>query len=350
MRYDPALIYRAFLASRYVLPPELRRKNLDQASDSKLNNLQTHSACRDLYNHSLIAVSVWFDYSQKNPSQRCTVRYLSAMTVLTFPSVCGKPDKALLVGNGEIHGGHAQPPPPFNPKFVETGDGGLPNAAKNSTNSSGKMVGFRIHERQLIGFRMAKISTILVLFLLILYFAVDALCRDYVHAIQRKQLETVDEAAVPSKSYSSYADAENDMLLMPTSPPPSSGDFAISMVNTPEVIMKTVSRIVFEKSARFLDDFDINITAIVDFENQRCYIMPLLRYSTEPQALLDMLIDLTPADDSMNIHKILSSFHIVQPAIENLSDYGIYISKDCADYPTFKLEKDKATDSPQEVN
>jgi len=278
------------------------------------------------------------------------------MTVLTFPSVCGKPDKPLLVGVGEIHCGHTQPSPPFDPKFVETGDGGLPNVAKNSTKRSDKKVGFYIHERQRFAFKLAKISAILLMFLLILYFSVDALCKAYVHDIQQKQLETMDEAAVPCKSYSSYADAENDMLLLPellpTSPPPSPKNLIISMViNPPEVIIKKVPRIVINKSARFLHDFDINITAIVDFENHRCYIMPLLRNSVEPpESLLDMLVKMSAGYYNMDINKILSSFQMVQPAINNLSDYGMYISKDCADYPTFKLEKDKTTDSPEEVN
>jgi len=273
------------------------------------------------------------------------------MTVLTFPSVCGKPDKAPLIGVEEVHRGQTQPPPPYHPKFVETGDGGLPNAAKNNS----KKVGVCIHhsaERSRIMFKMVKISAILLSFLLILYFSVDALCKAYVHDIQQKQQDTVDEAAVPCKSYSSYADAESDMLLLPellpTSPPPSSKNLVISMViNPPEIIIKKVPRIVINKSARFLHDFDINITAIVDFENQRCYIMPLLRNSVEPpESLLDMLVKMSTGYYSMDVNKILSSFRIVQPPINNLSNYGVYISKDCADYPTFKLEKDIVTDSP----
>lgn len=30
---------------------------------------------------------------------------------------------------------------------------------------------------------------------------------------------------------------------------------------------------------------------------------------------------------------------VVKPAIEDLSEYGIYIANDCKDYPTYKLEK-----------
>lgn len=30
---------------------------------------------------------------------------------------------------------------------------------------------------------------------------------------------------------------------------------------------------------------------------------------------------------------------VVKPAIKDISEYGIYIAKDCQDFPTFKLEK-----------
>lgn len=29
---------------------------------------------------------------------------------------------------------------------------------------------------------------------------------------------------------------------------------------------------------------------------------------------------------------------VVKPAIEDLTEYGIYIAKDCAGYPTYRLE------------
>jgi len=136
--------------------------------------------------------------------------------------------------------------------------------------------------------------------------------------------------------------------LLPSSPPPSSKDMVISMVINPvEGIIRKVPKITINKSTRFLHDFSINITGIVDFENQRCYVMPLLRNSVEPpDSLYDMLLKMSSGYYSVDINKILSNFHMVKPAITNLSDYGMYISKDCADYPTFKLEKDVATDSP----
>ncbi|XP_022174052.1 uncharacterized protein LOC111036356 [Myzus persicae] len=281
------------------------------------------------------------------------------MTVLTFPSVGGKSDKAPLIGDEEVHHGQTQPPPPYHPKFMETGEGGLPNT-KNNNNGRARVVGACLHhsaEYRRLVHKMGKITVIMLAFILVLYFSIDTLCKAYVQDIQHKQQqETAEDAAVPCKSYSSYADAESDMLLLPellpSSPPPSSKNLVISMVINPsEGIIKKVPQIVINKSARFLHDFDVNVTGIVDFENQRCYVMPLLRNSVEPpESLLDMLVKMSSGYYSMDINKILSNFRMVKPAINNLSDYGMYISKDCADYPTFKLEKDITTDSPLEVN
>lgn len=35
----------------------------------------------------------------------------------------------------------------------------------------------------------------------------------------------------------------------------------------------------------------------------------------------------------------MHNMRVVKPAIEDLTEYGIYIVNDCAGYPTYKLEK-----------
>ncbi|XP_026818093.1 integral membrane protein 2B-like [Rhopalosiphum maidis] len=271
------------------------------------------------------------------------------MTILTFPPVGGKLDKVPLIGDAEVRHGQTQAPPSYHPKFLETGDGGLPNS-NNSDNDDDAPVKTCYYSspeyRQGIQ-KMVRITAILFGVLLILYFAIDTLCKSYAQELQQKQQDTVteDDATVPYKSYSSYAAAESDMLSLPSSPEPS--NVVIYVYTDPS--LETVSKepITISKSARFLHDFSINITGIIDFESQRCYVMPLLRNSVEPpESLYDMLVKMSSGYYSMDINKILSNFCMVKPAISDLSDYGLYISKDCADYPTFKLEKDIVTESP----
>jgi hypothetical protein len=284
------------------------------------------------------------------------------MTVLTFPPVGGKPDKVPLIGDGQT-----QPPPSHHPKFLETGHCGLLNT-NNNDNDDGGSVKTRYYGspeyRQGIQ-KMAKITAILFGVLLVLYFTIDTFCKSYAQELQQKQQDTVteDDSTVPYKSYSSYAAAESDVLSLPSSPaaesdmlslpsspePPTPENVVISVYisSALEEAMDKEPQIIISKSARFLHDFSINITGIIDFESQRCYVMPLLRNSVEPpQSLYDILVKMSSQYYSMDFNKILSDYRMVMPAITDLSDYGLYISKDCADFSTFKLEKDVVTESP----
>lgn len=102
---------------------------------------------------------------------------------------------------------------------------------------------------------------------------------------------------------------------------------------------KEVQPIIITKSARFIHDFSVNITGIVDVEGQRCYVMPLMRNSVSPPiSLYDLLFKMSSGYYSMDIKKVIGHMQIVKPALKDLSNYGLYISKDCADYSTFKLE------------
>ncbi|KAF0770264.1 integral membrane protein 2B-like [Aphis craccivora] len=285
------------------------------------------------------------------------------MTVLTFPSVGAKPDKVPLIDDAEVRGqDKTRPPPMFHPKFLEAGGvGSLPH-------SNGKPFIPRIHpctEYKRMAEKMTRITTIVVGIMLILYFTIDTLCKSYVQDIQQKHQATEDEAAAaaavaaaasaaePYKSYSSYAAAESDMLTMPSpsSPDPDSQIITLfSMVIKGDRPVKTLPKappIIVNKSARFVHDFSINITGIIDVENRRCFVMPLLRnYVHPPEALFELLYRMSSGYYSVDINKILSDYRMVQPAINDLSDYGLYISKDCADFATYKLEKDVVTESP----
>lgn len=93
-------------------------------------------------------------------------------------------------------------------------------------------------------------------------------------------------------------------------------------------------------SARFIHDFSSNVTGIVDVEGKRCFVMPLNRSSVlPPKSLYDLLFKMSSGYYAVDTSNIMHNMRIIKPAIEDLSEYGIYISKDCANYPTYKLEK-----------
>jgi len=268
------------------------------------------------------------------------------MTVLTSPSINGKPDKEPLNGNEKDHHGQTQPPPTYHPKFLETGDGGLPNTKKKILGvCSGniKCIHQTVEYRGLM-IKMCKMTAIMLLFLLVLYFAIDTICKSYVQEIQKQQ-DTKDDAAVPCKSYTSYADAESDMILRPENYPSTSRNMNFTTENP--AALKNVSDFTIKDSALFFHDFATNITSIVDSESHHCYIMPLLRTNfKEPESLDDMLHKMSTGYYAVDISHILSNFHLVLPAIANISDYASYIARDCVGYPTYELERDIPMDYP----
>lgn len=100
------------------------------------------------------------------------------------------------------------------------------------------------------------------------------------------------------------------------------------------------SPVTITRSARFIHDFSANVTGIVDVAGKRCFVMPLVRDAVSPpSSLYDLLLKMSSGYYTVDIERILDSMRVVKPAVEDLSDYGVYISNDCANYATFKLEK-----------
>lgn len=42
---------------------------------------------------------------------------------------------------------------------------------------------------------------------------------------------------------------------------------------------------------------------------------------------------------AVDTSNVMHNMRVVKPAIQDLTEYGIYIAKDCAGFPTYKLEK-----------
>ncbi|KAL4134904.1 hypothetical protein QTP88_006592 [Uroleucon formosanum] len=93
-------------------------------------------------------------------------------------------------------------------------------------------------------------------------------------------------------------------------------------------------------SARFIHDFSANVTGIVDIDGKRCFIMPLNRSAVlPPQSLYDLLFKMSSGYYTIDTSNVMHDMRVVKPAIQDLTEYGIYIAKDCAGFPTYKLEK-----------
>jgi len=91
---------------------------------------------------------------------------------------------------------------------------------------------------------------------------------------------------------------------------------------------------------RFIHEFDSNKTAIVDQTGMRCFIMPLDRERIlPPKSMYDMIEKMWKGYYTVNTKRVRESMRIVEPAIDDLSDFGEYIQQECQGKTTYLLEK-----------
>jgi len=91
---------------------------------------------------------------------------------------------------------------------------------------------------------------------------------------------------------------------------------------------------------RFIHEFDSNKTAIVDQTGMRCFIMPLDRERIlPPKSMYDMIEKMWKGYYTVNTKRVRESMRIVEPAIDDLTDFGEYIQQECQGKTTYLLEK-----------
>lgn len=300
------------------------------------------------------------------------------MTVLTFPTTGSKSDKVPLVDDVDHQEQAAPLPPPLcHPKLIESGEAGLlKDSLVPDVGTSNEFVGYRT-----LLFRTVRNVILLLAVGTVVMYSSNVLCKAFkkdnkphVEKIMEQRDGDIRDSTRLYKSYTSYADAESEMLSMPPSSPTDNdydqrlgldpmedayrkldyrnfilnkqtpvGSDIISMYNQNfEIEHKDskISPLIITKSARFIHDFSVNITGIIDVEGQRCFVMPLVRKALSPPiSLYDLLFKMSSGYYSTDLKKFMGNMRVVEPPVTDLSAYGLYISKDCVDYSTFKLEK-----------
>eukprot|EP00918_Siedleckia_nematoides_P086288 GHVU01189924.1.p1 GENE.GHVU01189924.1~~GHVU01189924.1.p1 ORF type:complete len:275 (+),score=35.61 GHVU01189924.1:57-881(+) len=92
------------------------------------------------------------------------------------------------------------------------------------------------------------------------------------------------------------------------------------------------------RRATILHDFDKNYTAIVDQDDNRCFILPLNRSLVKPpRDFWDLLLKLKTGYYLPDAHVIRIKYQVVQPPIINLAPFGYYIWHECSKYDTYRL-------------
>lgn len=94
------------------------------------------------------------------------------------------------------------------------------------------------------------------------------------------------------------------------------------------------------RRGRYIHDFSMNITGIVDLEEDRCFIIPLNRSMVyPPQNLADLVLKLRSGFYEVDTEIVRETYHVETPAITDFRSLGLYIARECGNLPTYRLKK-----------
>ncbi len=94
-------------------------------------------------------------------------------------------------------------------------------------------------------------------------------------------------------------------------------------------------------SGRYLHDFRVNKTAIVDRAGGRCFVMPLDRNEVpKPRSILDIINHMSDGTYELDIKQIRHRTRAILPPVENsLEEFGFFIFRACEGKTIYRLEK-----------
>ncbi|XP_076238000.1 uncharacterized protein LOC143181480 [Calliopsis andreniformis] len=94
------------------------------------------------------------------------------------------------------------------------------------------------------------------------------------------------------------------------------------------------------RQGRFVHDFNINKTGIIDIDGQNCFVMPLNRQKVlPPRNMYDLLRKMYNGYYEVNTEIVRETMKVVKPPITNLSIVGTFIARECQNLPTYMLRK-----------
>lgn len=94
------------------------------------------------------------------------------------------------------------------------------------------------------------------------------------------------------------------------------------------------------RQGRFIHDFSINKTGIIDIDGESCFVMPLNRQTVlPPRNMYDLLRKMYNGYYEVNTQIVRETMKVITPPITDLSVVGTYIARECQDFPTYMLTK-----------
>ncbi|XP_076183298.1 uncharacterized protein LOC143154998 [Ptiloglossa arizonensis] len=94
------------------------------------------------------------------------------------------------------------------------------------------------------------------------------------------------------------------------------------------------------RQGRFIHDFNINKSGIIDIDGQRCFVMPLNRQRVvPPRNMYDLLRKMYKGYYEVDTEIVRETMKVVLPPITDLSIAGTFIAHECRNLPTYMLTK-----------
>jgi len=99
-----------------------------------------------------------------------------------------------------------------------------------------------------------------------------------------------------------------------------------------------VPQLGFGRPARFIHDFSLNLTAILDMQSQDCYVMPLNRSVIKPpQDLYEFFRGLQDGTYTVDGDTVRQTYYANPLPVQDLSKLGPFIESECGSSPTYML-------------
>jgi len=90
---------------------------------------------------------------------------------------------------------------------------------------------------------------------------------------------------------------------------------------------------------KYLHDFKVNKTAIIDHEKKRCFVFDLNRkHISSPRSLFELLHGMIKGTFGINFQQIREDMEVKFPAVSNFNEYGAVIKNVCGGMDTYRLE------------
>ncbi|XP_023209896.1 integral membrane protein 2B-like isoform X1 [Centruroides sculpturatus] len=94
------------------------------------------------------------------------------------------------------------------------------------------------------------------------------------------------------------------------------------------------------RRGRFIHDFSVNKTGIIDLDGHQCFVMPLNRSLVlPPHSLFDLVVKMRAGYYDVDTEIVRETMQVMTPPIKDFKTVGYYIARECSKMPTYRLER-----------